>query len=199
MTPVQVSVSACSDTAEIAEEHGPGRLRVVHPVLIAMCGLPFSGKSVLARSLSHELRIRLLSYDYEIYLPHQRLIPPGSSVAAGYAFVQDIARKQIGAVLAAGESLVYDDLLLERDDRRKLAAVAHHHGAELVLVFLDTPLPVIAQRREENTRTRTRTSVPEADMRLNASLLEPPDRAERPICVRPDDALTDVLNRIRTR
>lgn len=171
----------------------------MQPVLIAMCGLPFSGKSVLAGSLSHELRIRLLSYDYEIYLPHQHLIPPGSSVVAGYHFVQDIARRQIGAILAAGESLIYDDLLLERDDRRKLAAVAHHHWAELVLVFLDTPLPVIDQRREENSRTRTRTSVPEADMRLNASLLEPPDRAERPICVRPDDALTDVLNRIRAR
>jgi predicted kinase len=33
------------------------------PGLIAMCGLPFSGKSVLARALSRELRMRLLSYD----------------------------------------------------------------------------------------------------------------------------------------
>ena len=52
------------------------------PTLIAMCGLPFSGKSVLARSLSHELGIRLLSYDFEIFLPHRHLVPPGSSVAA---------------------------------------------------------------------------------------------------------------------
>ena len=52
----------------------------MQPVLIAMCGLPFSGKSVLARSLSHELRIRLLSYDFEIYLPHRHLVPPGSRV-----------------------------------------------------------------------------------------------------------------------
>ena len=169
------------------------------PTLIAMCGLPFAGKSVLARSLSHELGIRLLSYDFEIYLPHRHLVPPGSSVAAEYDFVQDIARRQIGALLAAGESLIYDDLLLERDDRRKLAAVAHHHRADLVLVYLDTPLEVIDQRQAENARTRTRHSVPEADMRLDASLLEPPDPAEQAISVQPGDDLTDVLTRISAR
>jgi predicted kinase len=180
------------------EGGGPGKLRFVGPVLIAMCGLPFAGKSVLARSLSQELGIRLLSYDFQIYLPYQHLIPPGSSVAAGHGFVQDIARRQIGAILAAGESLIYDDLLLERDDRRKLAAVAHRHQARAVLVFLDTPLSVIDQRRAENTRTRTRTSVPEAMMRVDASLLEPPDRVESAVYVRPDDTLTDVLTGIRT-
>jgi predicted kinase len=175
------------------------RARIVWPTLIAMCGLPFAGKSVLARSLSHELGIRLLSYDFEIFLPHRHLVPPGSSVAAEYDFVQDIARRQIGALLAAGESLVYDDLLLGRDDRRKLAAVTRHHQADLVLVYLDTPLEVIDQRQAENARTRTRHSVPEGEMRLEASLLEPPDATEQAISVRPDDDLTDVLTRISGR
>ena len=169
------------------------------PTLIAMCGLPFSGKSVLARSLSHELGIRLLSYDFEIYLPHRHLVPPGSPVAAEHDFIQDIARRQIGAFLAAGESLVYDDLLLARGDRRKLAAVARQHRADLVLVYLDTPPSVIDQRQTENARTRTRHSVPEGEMRLDASLLEPPDTAEQAISVRPGDDLTDVLTRIRAR
>src|SRR5208282_5377903 len=84
-------------------------------------------------------------------------------------------------------------------DRRKLAAVAHHHRADFVLVYLDTPLEVIGQRQAENARTRTRHSVPEADMRLDASLLEPPDPAEQAIYVSPADDLTDVLTRITAR
>ena len=52
------------------------------PALIAMCGLPFAGKSVLARALSRELRIRVLSYDLEIYHVHSRRAPANSSVAA---------------------------------------------------------------------------------------------------------------------
>src|SRR5215468_3410254 len=164
-----------------------------------MCGLPFSGKSVLAGTLSRELRIRVLSYDLEIYPAYSRLAPAGSSVAAAYDFVQDIARREIAAILARGESLIYDDLLLERDDRRKLAAVAKAHWADLVLVYLDTPLSVIDERRAANTRTRTRTSLPEGKMRLDISLLEPPEEAERAIYVRPDYVLPEVLAEVSAR
>ncbi len=169
------------------------------PVLIAMCGLPFAGKSVLAGALSRELRIRLLSYDLEIYPVHNRLAPAGSSVAAEYDFVQGIARREIAAVLASGESLIYDDLLLERDDRRKLAAVAKAHWADFVLVYLDTPLSVIDERRAANTRARRRTSIPEGNMRLDISLLEPPTDAERAIRVSPDYLLPEVLARVSAR
>jgi predicted kinase len=164
-----------------------------------MCGLPFSGKSVLAGALSRELRIRLLSYDSEIYPIHSRLVQPGSSAAAEYDFVQGIARREIAAILAGGESLIYDDLLLERDDRRKVAAVAESRWAEFVLVYLDTPLSVIDERRAANSRTRARTSIPEGNMRLDTSRLEPPEEAERAIYVSPDYVLPEVLARIGAR
>ena len=164
-----------------------------------MCGLPFAGKSVLAGALSRELRIRLLSYDFDIYPKYSRLIPAGSSVTAGYDFVQNIARREIGAILASRESLIYDDLLLGRDDRRKLAAVAETHWAGLVLVYLDTPSSVIGERRAANSRTRTRISIPEARMRLGSSLLEPPEDAERAVYVGPDYVLPEVLARVSAR
>jgi predicted kinase len=167
------------------------------PVLIAMCGLPFAGKSVLAGAVSRELRIRLLSYDFEIYPVYSRLAPAGSSAATEHDFVQGIARREIGAILASGTSLIYDDLLLERDDRRKLAAVAKAHWADLVLVYLDTPLSVIDERRAANARTRI--SIPEAKMRRDISLLEPPEEAERAIYVSPDYVLPEVLARISAR
>jgi predicted kinase len=167
------------------------------PGLIAMCGLPFSGKSVLAGALSRELRIRLLSYDAEIYPAHSRAAPAGASLAAGDGYVQGIARREIAAILAAGESLIYDDLLLERDDRRKLAAVAEAHWANFLLVYLDTPLSVIDERRAANSQTRT--SIPETKMRLDISLLEPPEEAERAIYVSPDYVLPEVLARVSAR
>ena len=169
------------------------------PVLIAMCGLPFSGKSVLAEALSRELRIRLLSYDHAIYPVHSRSAPAGSSVAGEYDFVQAIARREIGTILASGESLIYDDLLLQREHRRKLAAVAETRWADFVLVYLDTPLPVIDERRAANSGTRRRASIPEASMRFDVSVLEPPQDAERAIYVSPDYVLADVLARVNAR
>jgi len=167
------------------------------PALIAMCGLPFAGKSVLAGALSRELRIRLLSYDFELYPAYRRLAPAGSPAAAEYDFVQDIARREIAAILASGQSLIYDDLLLKREDRRKLAAVAEAHWAGFVLVYLDTPLPVIGERRAAHARTRA--GLPEATMRLDISHLEPPGDAERAVCVSPDYVLPEVLARVSAR
>ena len=164
-----------------------------------MCGLPFSGKSVLAEALSRELRIRVLSYDYGIYPVHSRSAPAGASVAGEYDFVQAIARREIGAILASGESLIYDDLLLQREDRRKLAAVAEAHWADLVLVYLDTPLPVIDERRAANSGTRKRASIPEASMRFDISVLEPPQDAERAIYVSPGYVLPEVLAAVSAR
>jgi predicted kinase len=169
------------------------------PGLIAMCGLPFSGKSVLARALSRELRIRLLSYDAEIYPAQRRAAPAGASPAAEYDFVQGIARREIAAILAGGESLIYDDLLLQREDRRKLAAVAEAHWAGFVLVYLDTPLAVIEERRTANSRTRARTSVPDAKIRTDMSLLDPPGEAERAIYVSPGYVLPEVLAQVSAR
>src|SRR5215470_8669150 len=139
-----------------------------------MCGLPFSGKSVLAEALSRELRIRLLSYDHGIYPVHSRSAPAGSSVASEYDFVQAIARREI-------------------------AAVAEAHWAGFVLVYLDTPLPVIDERRAANSGTRRRASIPEASMRSDVSVLEPPQDAERAIYVSPDYVLADVLARVNAR
>ena len=169
------------------------------PGLIAMCGLPFSGKSVLARALSRELRIRLLSYDAEIYPANRRAAPAGASLAAEYDFVQGIARREIAEILAGGESLIYDDLLLDREDRRKLAAVAKAHWAGYVLVYLDTPLPVIEERRAANSRTRARASVPDGKIRTDAALLQPPDEAEQAIYVSPEYVLPEVLAKVSAR
>ena len=169
------------------------------PVLIAMCGLPFAGKSVLAGALSRELRIRLLSYDAEIYPVQHRAAPAGASLAAEYDFVQGVARREIAAILAGGESLIYDDLLLQREDRRKLAAVAEAHWAGFVLVYLDTPLAVIEERRTENSRTRARTSVPDAKIRTDMSLLDPPEETEHAIYVSPGYVLPEVLAQVSGR
>lgn len=169
------------------------------PGLIAMCGLPFSGKSVLARALSRELRMRLLSYDAEIYPANRRAAPAGASLAAEYDFVQGIARREIAEILAGGDSLIYDDLLLEREDRRKVAAVAEAHWAGFVLVYLDTPLPVIDERRAANSRTRARASVPDGKIRTDAALLEPPEESEQAVYVSPGYVLPEVLAQVSAR
>jgi hypothetical protein len=127
---------------------GPGKLRV-RPVLIAI-GLLSHRQAcphqVTEPGNAHQAAV-LRRRDL---LAHRHLIPPGSAAAAGYDFVQGVGRREMGSILAAGQSLTDDDLLLERDDGRKLAAAAGDHRVGLVLVYLNTPLRMINHRRAEN-------------------------------------------------
>ena len=66
-----------------------------------------------------------------------------------------------------------------------------------MLVYLDTPLAVIEERRTENSRTRARTSVPDAKIRTDMSLLDPPEEAEHAIRVSPGYVLPEVLAQVR--
>ncbi|MGD0245644.1 MAG: hypothetical protein ABSB59_35700 [Streptosporangiaceae bacterium] len=79
------------------------------------------------------------------------------------------------------------------------ARVAQTHWTEIVLVHLDTPLPLIEERRAANSRTRARTSMPEGKMRQDISLLKPPGDTERPIRVSPGYVRPEVLAKVSAR
>ena len=68
-----------------------------------------------------------------------------------------------------------------------------------MLVYLDTPLTLIDERRAANSRTQTRISIPEGKMRRDFSLLQPPEEAERAVYVSPDYVLPEVLARVGAR
>jgi hypothetical protein len=74
----------------------------------------------------------VLPYDFKVYQAFRHLVPTGSSIAAKYGFVQDIARRRIQERLTAGGRQIYDDLLRERDDLRKLAAACRAEPAPRV-------------------------------------------------------------------
>jgi len=59
--------------------------------------------------------------------------------------------------------------------------------------------PVIEERREANSRTRARTSVPDGKLRLDTSLLEPPEEDERAIYVSPGYVLPEILAEVSSR
>jgi len=73
--------STCGNS-DVCELVAAGTLSIVPPALIAMCGLGFSGKSVLARSLNQELGIAVLCYETSAYMgtfmiTELRLFDPG--------------------------------------------------------------------------------------------------------------------------
>lgn len=167
------------------------------PKLFALSGLPFSGKSTLAKKLSEALSVKILSYDHDIYAHHKNEVPSGTSPAKEYELVQAIAHKKLRSMLKSGESVIYDDLNLERTDREILISIAHDCNAQYYLIFVDTPLDIIEQRRKTNMQLPNRDHIDEAKMQLDISLLQRPRPNDGAIYVRPDYSLDELVQELR--
>lgn len=106
---------------------------------ISLIGMPACGKSTIGRRLAVELGLRFIDGDRLIEQAQGRSL---ASILAedGYLGLRDIEEKTLlaedfrGAVLATGGSAVYSQALMQalRDSG--------------VLVFIDTPLDVLAKR-----------------------------------------------------
>ena len=164
-------------------------------VLIIMCGLPFSGKSMLAKELSRALQIAILSYDHDIYELHKHEVPPGTSKAQEYEMVESIARRQLRTLLKRGDSVIYDDLNLERQDRQILRELACECDAQPIIVYVDTPLNIIEKHREANRQRGERGDIDESTMQLDISLLQPP-QSKDVVVVKPGDDVAEVVSKI---
>lgn len=168
------------------------------PLLIALSGLPFSGKSTLAKDLATALDLSIVSYDNDIYAKHKHEVPNGTPAAEEFEMVQATARRHIAEKLRVGQSFIYDDLGLQKEERESIRGIADDFGARYILLFLDTPLGIIEQRRKNNNQSNVRGHIKDEKMALNISLLEKPDSDERAIVVRPGMSLDHIIAAIRS-
>jgi predicted kinase len=101
----------------------PGRWQT--PLLVALMGLPGSGKTALARSLVARLPLTLLSTD-EIRLRHR--------LASGPA-THEVIRQVAAPLLGGGGGVVWDGIHLTRAAREGVRAFAAAAGAWLELIY----------------------------------------------------------------
>lgn len=124
-------------------------------------------------------------------------VPPGTSPAKEYEIVQAIAREYLRPLLTKGESIIYDDLNLEKTDRQLLLELARQCNAKARIIFVDTPLSIIEKRRKANMQSPNRGHVGEEKMQLNISLLQKPSEEEGAIYFKPGEPVGELLKVLR--
>lgn len=123
----------------------------------AMCGVAFSGKSVLARRIADELSIALISLDA---INHERGLRGGEGMSVvQWEETSAIAMDRLRRRLMEGGSVVVDDTFSRRFLRNRCKAVAHEFRAGFTIVFVDTPVDEIRARRDANYERPTRHHV----------------------------------------
>lgn len=111
-------------------------------MLIALAGLPGAGKSTLAKGLQARLRAEIVSRD----TIRMAEFPEWDDRAAKRAAFE-IVRLDVGLLLRAGATVVVDGATLAtRGERHELHELASALGVPFVLLWLDVPAAIAAER-----------------------------------------------------
>jgi len=111
-------------------------------MLIALAGLPGAGKSTLAKGLQARLHAEIVSRD----TIRMAEFPEWDDRAAKRAAFE-IVRLDVSLLLRTGATVVVDGATLStRSERRELHDLASALGVRFVLLWLDVPPDVAAQR-----------------------------------------------------
>lgn len=159
-----------------------GRWR--EPVLIAVMGLPGTGKTALARYLAGRYPLTCLSTD-EIRLRHA--LPSGPATHAVIAAVA-------GRLLPGRGGVVWDGIHLDRGHRSEVAALAAACGARFELIYAVAPDEVVRERLRQRAAAPERTTadgkfvITPRKLAEVAAWLEPPGPDEPATVVDTGDA-----------
>lgn len=159
--------------------------------LFAMCGLSFSGKTTLARTLCTAVGAEYLSLDD---INEERGLHGGEGIPGEeWNKTSLIAVERLESLLAAGRDAVLDDTLSFRWLRDRYRAVAERHRAQFLLIYVATPLSEIYARMAQNDVLRQRSPIAREVFDDHASKFEAPAADEKALIYTRNMALEEWL------
>jgi predicted kinase len=150
---------------------------VSQPQLYIVFGLPFSGKSTLARELVRQRGCHAIDID-AINTARGVGIAGAPISPEEWAISFASARAQLDTALSVGESVAYDGHVWSRAQRDELRAIAYAAGANVTFIYLDVPESIARERLHANRHTSERHDVPDDLFTQAVALMEPPDDEE---------------------
>lgn len=157
--------------------------------LYILCGEAFSGKSTLSKKIAAHFDAHIVGRD-EVYFAAEKILAlestPDEDDDSLWKNMWLLVLQGVKNQLLLGNSVVIDDNCLYIKERDALRTIAREAGVESVLIFLDIPMEVLKERKEQNKISKTRHDVPSAWFAEDSELFERPTEAENPIIYKPD-------------
>ncbi len=133
-----------ADVERLTESLGQLPEPVVKPVLVAVSGLPGTGKSYFCCKLAERLAFLILESDA---LRKVLFSPPSYSSNESWHLFQ-VIHLLIERLLKKGISLILDATNLSEQHREYLYSIANHLDIKLILVRVEAPPQVVRRRLE---------------------------------------------------
>ena len=130
------------------------------PTLYIMCGLPFAGKSTLAKRIANEVGCEIVEIDAIKTSLGLRDVWQEMR-AEDWQTIFDEAIRRIRAELIAGRSVIHDSANQTRASRDILREIAAALDCESKVLFVDVPFETVHARWLENKQTGVRMDLPD--------------------------------------
>ncbi len=138
-----------------------------------MCGIPFAGKSTIARELACRCDFALVSVD--VIVRELRLdLGEQAEKQRSWALAMAEGFERSRRLLAGGESVIYDNANHSRRNRDRCRRIAGQANAAFHCIWVDVPKDVARARLEANRADPSREDVPDASFRQIVDEFEPP-------------------------
>jgi predicted kinase len=161
--------------------------------LYLLCGMPFSGKTTLAKALIAHLHASYISLDD---INESRGLFGGEGIPVEeWEKTHSIAMQQLHSLMELQQDIVLDDTSCFRWLRDRYRDFAVRQSYQTVLIYLDSAIAEIQRRMEENTKTEVRHGVRQSIVDEMAKTFEPPQPDEVVIQYSPDQRIEEWVAR----
>lgn len=146
--------------------------------LYILCGLPFSGKTTLAKSLCRIkgwVRVDLDEIKFDLFGDQ---IKDSDLVQKDWDLVYQLMYKEIQDQLSSGGTVVHDTGNFTKHERALVRDMAKRLGLRSITIWVNTPESVALERLLANRKSGERFDVSDDDFASVVAELEPPDSSE---------------------
>ena len=149
------------------------------PTLYLLCGMPFSGKTTLGKTIARQLDSSYISLDE---INEARGLRGGDGISIEeWEKTHSIAMSQMQTTMPTSQDIVLDDTNCFRWLRDRFRQLAAEYNYQTTVVFVDVPVSEIWQRMSANQKTQTRHMVKPEIIKEMTKTFEPPEEDENVI------------------
>jgi len=146
--------------------------------LYILCGIPFSGKTTLAKKIVEKIGFSRIDLDEVKFSLFGKDITDSQIDQSGWDSVYQEMYRQIKQALSNGETVVHDTGNFTKHERDLVKKIADELNIESTTIFVNIPKPEAYKRLLDNRKTNIRFNVTDEDFESTVKEMEPPDQSE---------------------